>query len=280
MTRRPPLVNVMARAAEKAARGLKRDFGEVEKLQVSRKGPADFVSTADFQAQKILREELGHARPAFGFLMEEKDGEADTSGKSERWIVDPLDGTTNFLHGVPQWCISIAAERDGEIIAGLVYNPIADEMFWAEKGLGAYVNNERLRVSARSDFSECLVATGAPFKGSTKSVPAFLGELEAVMPLVSGIRRAGSAALDLAYVACGRLDGYWEFGLSPWDMAAGVLLVREAGGVTSDMYGKAVDLRGPTVLADNGHIHEEILREFEAIFRGEQKFTMPTISRE
>jgi myo-inositol-1(or 4)-monophosphatase len=260
MTRRPPLVNVMARAAEKAARGLKRDFGEVEKLQVSRKGPADFVSTADFQAQKILREELGHARPAFGFLMEEKDGEADTSGKSERWIVDPLDGTTNFLHGVPQWCISIAAERDGEIIAGLVYNPIADEMFWAEKGLGAYVNNERLRVSARSDFSECLVATGAPFKGSTKSVPAFLGELEAVMPLVSGIRRAGSAALDLAYVAAGRYDGFWETGLGQWDVAAGIVIVKEAGGFVSPLILGQDPLKSGSLIASNVAIHEKLMQ--------------------
>src|SRR5580658_3554105 len=161
MATRSALINVMVKAAEKAAKSLKRDFGEVENLQVSRKGPADFVSNADTQAQKILREELGRARPDFDFLMEEADDAIDTSGKKERWIVDPLDGTTNFLHGLPHWAISIAAERDGEIIAGLVHDPMKNEVFWAEKGLGAYCNNQRLRVSARSDLADCLIATGA-----------------------------------------------------------------------------------------------------------------------
>jgi len=254
--RRTPLVNVMARAAEKAARGLKRDFGEVENLQVSRKGPADFVSTADFQAQRILRDELGKARPDFGFLMEEKDGEADTSGKSERWIVDPLDGTTNFLHGVPHWCISIAAERDGEITAGLIYNPVADEMFWAEKGLGAFCNDRRLRVSARSDLSECLMATGLPFRGSRKKADTVLAELNAVMPLVAGVRRAGAAALDMAYVAAGRYDGYWEEGLGPWDVAAGVVIVREAGGFISPLREGRDPVKDGAVIASNSAIHD------------------------
>lgn len=256
MMRRTPLVNVMARAAEKAARGLKRDFGEVENLQVSRKGPADFVSTADFQAQRILRDELGKARPDFGFLMEEKDGEADTSGKSERWIVDPLDGTTNFLHGVPHWCISIAAERDGEITAGLIYNPVADEMFWAEKGLGAFCNDRRLRVSARSDLSECLMATGLPFRGSRKKADTVLAELNAVMPLVAGVRRAGAAALDMAYVAAGRYDGYWEEGLGPWDVAAGVVIVREAGGFISPLREGRDPVKDGAVIASNSAIHD------------------------
>lgn len=260
MVRRSPLVNVMARAAEKAARGLKRDFGEVENLQISRKGPADFVSTADMQAQRILREELGNARPEFGFLMEEADNAADTSGKKERWIVDPLDGTTNFLHGLPHWAISIAAERDGEIIAGLIHNPISNDMFWAEKGLGAYNNNQRLRVSARSDFAECLLATGIPFKGSRKPAGPFVKHLEAVMPHVAGVRRFGSAALDLAYVAAGRYDGFWENGLMPWDMAAGIIIVKEAGGFVSPLEPKQDPMKTGALVASNGAIHDNLVK--------------------
>ncbi len=264
MVMRPPLVNVMARAAEKAARGLKKDFGEVEHLQISRKGPADFVSTADLQAQKILREELSKARPDFGFLMEEKDNAPDTSGKGERWIVDPLDGTTNFLHGLPHWAISIAAEREGELIAGLIYNPISDEMFWAEKGIGAYCSNQRLRVSARGDFADCLIATGMPFKGSSKPVAPFIAELQAIMPHVAGVRRAGSAALDLAYVAAGRYDGYWESGLGPWDIAAGILLVKEAGGFVAPLIAKQDPLKSGCLIASNTAVHDK----FVAALRG------------
>ncbi|MDD5587459.1 MAG: inositol monophosphatase family protein [Alphaproteobacteria bacterium] len=256
---RPALINVMARAAEKAARGLKRDFGEVENLQVSRKGPADFVSTADFQAQKILREELGKARPAFGFLMEEKDDAPDTSGKGERWIVDPLDGTTNFLHGLPHWCISIAAERDGAIIAGLIYHPVADEMFWAEKGLGAYNNNKRIRVSSRGDFADCLMATGLPFKGSRKPVAPMLSELNAVLPQVAGVRRFGAAALDLAYVAAGRYDGYWEDGLNPWDVAAGLVIVKESGGFVSPLNARHDPLKNGSIIASNAVMHDKLV---------------------
>ncbi len=253
------LINVMQRAADKAAKGLKRDFGEVENLQVSRKGPADFVSTADFQAQKIIREELNKARPDFGFLMEEKDGEADTTAKRERWIVDPLDGTTNFLHGMPHWCISIAAERDGEIIAGLIHQPLTNETFWAEKGIGAYLNNQRLRVSVRTDFSECLIATGAPFKGSKKSVDDFIAELKAVIPQVAGIRRAGSAALDLAYVAAGRYDGFWETGLGSWDVAAGIIIVKEAGGFVSPLIPKEDPVKTGSLIASNAGLHDKLV---------------------
>lgn len=260
MVMRPPLVNVMMRAAEKAARGLKRDFGEVEHLQISRKGPADFVSTADLNAQKIIRDELAKARPDFGFLMEEKDDAADTSGKSERWIVDPLDGTTNFLHGMPHWCISIAAVREGEIIAGLVHNPITDDSFWAEKGIGAYNNNQRLRVSVRSDFADCLLATGLPFKGSRHPVSSCLAELKAIIPQVAGVRRAGSAALDLAYVAAGRYDGYWETGVSQWDIAAGILLVKEAGGFVSPLTLKQDPLKSGSLVASNAAIHDKLLQ--------------------
>ncbi len=255
---RPPLVNVMIRAAEMAARKLRRDFGEVEKLQVSRKGPADFVSMADIQAQKTIREELAKARSDFGFLMEEGDDAKGTSAKGERWIVDPLDGTTNFLHGVPHWCISIAAERDGEIVAGLVHNPITDESFWAEKGLGAFGNDERLRVSSRSELADCLIATGIPFKGSSKPAAPFLKEMGAVMGQVAGIRRAGAAALDLAYVAAGRYDGYWESGLKPWDLAAGMLIVKEAGGIVLPLVHGQDVMKTGSLIAGNSRITEKL----------------------
>ncbi len=258
MAIRSALINVMAKAADTAARSLKRDFGEVELLQVSRKGPADFVSTADFKAQKILREELGKARPDFGFLMEEEDGVADTSQKSERWIVDPLDGTSNFLHGLPHWCISIAAERAGEIIAGLIMDPVRDEMFWAEKGLGAYNNNQRLRVSARKDLSECLIATGIPFKGcSATEHEEFLLQMKNIMSKVAGIRRFGAAALDMAYVAAGRYDGYWEHSINSWDIAAGIILVKEAGGFIASLDAKQSPLAHGSIIASNSAIHSE-----------------------
>jgi len=259
MTARSALINVMAKAAEKAAKMLKRDFGEVEHLQVSRKGPADFVSTADLAAQKTLREELGRGRPEFGFVMEEKDGAADTSAKPERWIVDPLDGTTNFLHGLGHWCISIAAARGEEIIAGLIYDPVRDEMFWTEKGLGAYCNNKRLRVSARKDLADCLIATGAPFKGVMQDHPHFIPQLEALMPKVAGIRRYGAAALDLAYVAAGRYDGYWEEGLNVWDVAAGILLVKEAGGFVSPFNLKKDPVADGEPIASNSAIHDRLV---------------------
>ena len=255
MAVRSPLMNVMFKAAEKAAKGLVRDFGEVENLQVSRKGPADFVSTADLHAQKILREELGKARPDFGFVMEEADNAADTSGKSERWIVDPLDGTSNFLHGVGHWAISIAAERAGEVIAALVYDPIKNENFWAEKGMGAYSQNKRLRVSGRKDFSDCLIATGIPFKGVMQKRPNFAKELVAVMPQVAGIRRFGAAALDLAYVAAGRFDGFWETGLGMWDCAAGILLVKEAGGFVAPITPQQDPMQSGSLVASNAEIH-------------------------
>ncbi|MBT3767634.1 MAG: inositol monophosphatase, partial [Rhodospirillales bacterium] len=215
---RSPLLNVMTAAAQKAGRKLIRDFGEVEHLQVSQKGPADFVSNADHKAEKILREELQKARPRFGFLLEE-GGEIKGEDISNRWIVDPLDGTTNFLHGIPHFSISIALERDGIPYAGVVYEPIHDEMYWAEKGSGAFLNGRRLRVSGRKEMNESLFSTGIPFLGA-KDHPQFLKELEAVMAVSAGVRRFGSAALDLAYVAAGRYDGFWETGLNAWDIAA------------------------------------------------------------
>ena len=248
-------MNVMVRAADRAARGLKRDFGEVEQLQVSKKGPADFVSSADLKAEQVLREELGKARPDHGFLLEEA-GAVAASG-TKRWIVDPLDGTTNFLHGLPHFAISIALEEKGDILAGLIYDPVKEELFTAEKGGGAYLNGRRLRVAGRTRLEDCLIGTGIPFKGAGD--PELFGhELTQVMDQVSGVRRWGAASLDLAYVAAGRLDGYWERGLSPWDVAAGVLLVREAGGMVSGIDGAVWHLERDDILATNPSLQSSL----------------------
>ena len=253
MAVRSPVINVMANAALKAARALNRDFGEVEQLQVSVKGPSDFVSTADLRAERTLKAELLRARPGYGLLLEE-GGATEGTDPHHRWIVDPLDGTTNFLHGIPHFAISIALERDGEIIAGLVYEPTRDEMFWAEKGIGAYLNDRRLRVSARRSLGEALIGTGLPFRGHGEHA-IYTATLSRVMAATSGVRRFGAAALDLAYVAAGRFDGFWEFALSPWDIAAGLLLVREAGGFVSDLAGGQTMMTSGDVLAANGHLH-------------------------
>src|SRR3954451_20903560 len=232
MAVRSPIINVMGNAALKAARGLIRDFGEVEHLQVSVKGAGEFVSTADLKAERTLKTELKRARPGYAMLFEESGAEAGSDPR-HRWIVDPLDGTTNFLHGIPHFAISIGLERDGEIVAGVIYDPTRDEMFWAEKGIGAYLNDRRLRVSGRRRLGEALIATGIPFREHGNH-PDYLAGLAAIMVETSGVRRFGSAALDLAYVAAGRYDGFWEVGLQPWDIAAGLLLVREAGGYVTD----------------------------------------------
>jgi len=255
---RSALLNVMMGAARKAARSLLRDYGEVENLQVSRKGPSDFVSSADLKVEKTLRQELKKARPGYGFLLEE-EGEISGEDKSHRWIIDPIDGTTNFLHGIPNFCISIALERDGELIAGVVYQPLGDEMFHAEKGAGAFLNERRLRVSARRKMEDALFATGIPFHGREGHEP-FLRELSAVMKNVAGIRRFGSAALDLAYVAAGRCEGYWETGIKPWDIAAGIVLVREAGGYVTDYQGGTRMLEKEQIVAGNDHLHVPLLR--------------------
>lgn len=250
-------INVMIQAALKAARGLVRDFGEIGNLQVSKKGPADFVSNADLKADKTLREELTKARPKFGFLTEEGE---DIIGEdsSVQWIIDPLDGTTNFLHGIPHFSISIALEKNQEIVAGIVYDPIKDELFWAEKGMGSFMNDRRIRVSERKIFSECLFATGIPFKGHG-NMDQFIKEITPLMQETSGVRRFGSAALDLAYVAAGRFDGYWERDLKPWDVAAGILLVREAGGYVTEIDGSPSTPYNKSLVTASPLIHANFL---------------------
>jgi myo-inositol-1(or 4)-monophosphatase len=253
-----PLLNVMLAAARKAGRALVRDFGEVEQLQVSRKGPADFVSVADEKAERILKEELQKARPAYGLLLEET-GVVKGSDTSHVWIVDPLDGTTNFLHGVPHFAISVALERNAEIVAGVVFNPVTDEAYVAERGGGAFLNGRRLRVSARRDLADSLIATGIPYHGRPGHAE-FLGSLEAVMGQVAGVRRFGCASLDLAWVAAGRYDAFFERGLAAWDVAAGILLVQEAGGLVSDMGGRNRMLKSGDVVAANGDLHGPLLK--------------------
>lgn len=247
-----PHMTVMQNAAQKAARSLLRDFNEVEMLQVSIKGPGDFVSQADIRAEKTIRTELERARPGYGFLMEES-GASGAENWSWRWIVDPLDGTTNFLHGIPHWAISIGLQKrnpNGEIelVAGLVYNPIANEMFWAEKGVGAFLNDRRLRVSARRDLSTSVFATGIPRVMPTEKVgKSFVKTVQTLMPQIAGLRRFGSAALDLAWVAAGRYEGFWEFDLKPWDVAGGIIIIKEAGGYITDHHGNALDDMGLSV---------------------------------
>jgi myo-inositol-1(or 4)-monophosphatase len=252
-----PLMTVMVNAARKAARGIRRDFGEVENLQVSVKGPGDFVTSADKRTEKILYDELARARPGYGFLGEE-GGTRAGSDPDNRWIIDPIDGTTNFIHGMPMIAVSIALERAGDVVAGLVYNPIMDELFTAERGRGAMLNEKRrLRVSARRDLEDALVSCGLPHSMG-EGLMKFSGEMAALQGQVAGLRRTGSACLDLAYVAAGRFDGFWERGLHAWDIAAGLLLVREAGGRISDLDGRGDPLVTGNVLAANTAIYDEL----------------------
>jgi myo-inositol-1(or 4)-monophosphatase len=251
------LLTVMERAARKAGQRLRRDFNEVAHLQVSRKGPADFVSKADQQAERTLFDELKKARPDWGFLLEEA-GEIEGDPAKPRWVVDPLDGTTNFLHGIPHFAISIAVqEPSGEVTSGIVYQPLTDESFWAEKGRGAWLQDQRLRVSSRRNLDEALIATGIPFRGHGDAAQ-WSKIFAAVVPEVAGIRRFGSAALDLAWVAAGRYDGFWESGLKPWDVAAGVLLVREAGGFVTDFRGGERTMERSEFLAANDALHSKL----------------------
>jgi myo-inositol-1(or 4)-monophosphatase len=255
---RSPLITVMTQAARRAARTLVRDFGEVENLQVSLKGPANFVTAADRRAEEILHVELAKARPTFGFLMEER-GRVAGKDASHVWIVDPLDGTTNFLHGIPLFAISIGLERDGTLVAGLVFNPITDEMFVAERGKGAFLNDRRIRVAARRELADTVIGCGLPHRGGRVDLNLFRKELAAVQPQVAGLRRTGAAALDMAWVAAGRFDGFWERGLSPWDLAAGLVILREAGGFATDIDGGDAVLEKGSVVAGNEFIHRALL---------------------
>lgn len=260
------LLNVMIKAARKAARGLARDFGEVEKLQVSLKGPANFVSAADRKAEEVLKEELLTARPGYSFLGEES-GKIEGPDKTHTWIVDPLDGTTNFLHGIPHFAISIGLEREGVLIAGLVYNPINDELFIAERGKGAFLNDHRLRVAGRTKMSESVVACGLPHHGRG-GLEEFRREFAVVQEQVAGLRRFGAAALDLAYIAAGRFDIYWERNLSPWDMAAGTLIVREAGGFVTDLDNGDAMFTKRNICAGNATLHADLLKLLKAANKG------------
>ena len=264
---RSALINVMVGAARKAARALKRDFGEVENLQVSIKGPANFVTAADRRAEETLRAELSKARPAYGFLGEET-GRHEGTDKTHTWIVDPLDGTTNFLHGIPQFCISIGLERADTIVAGVIYNPVTDELFTAERGKGAFLNDRRLRVAGRKRLLDSVVACPLPHHGRG-DLALGLRELGAVQDGVAGLRRFGAAALDLAFVAAGRLDGYWERNISPWDIAAGLLVVREAGGFVSDIDGGEAMFTKGHIVAGNEMTHPELLALLKTASQGQ-----------
>jgi myo-inositol-1(or 4)-monophosphatase len=252
------LINVMVKAARRAGRSLKRDLGEIENLQVSMKGPANFVSAADKRAEEMLYTDLSKARPGYGFLGEE-GGIREGTDKSHTWIVDPLDGTTNFLHGIPQFAISIGLRRDTTMVAGVIYNPANDELYITERGNGAFLNDQRLRVAGRKQLSESVIACGLPHIGRGNLQLAH-NELAAMMPRVAGLRRFGAAALDLAAVAAGRLDGYWERDLQPWDLAAGILMVREAGGTVSGMAGNDDPLTTGHVICGNEAIHRELVK--------------------
>ncbi len=255
-------LNLMIKAARKAARTLVKDFREVENLQVSSKAAGDFVSRADIAAEKIIREELTNGRPTYGWLAEESDAVQGTD-PTRRWIVDPLDGTTNFLHGLPHWAISIALEHKGRVVSAVVYDPAKDELFVAEKGLGAFMNDQRLRVSDRHRMIECIFATGVPFASKT-TLPAMLQDLATLMPACAGVRRWGAAALDLAYVAAGRLDGYWERELNAWDIAAGLLLVQEAGGMVGGLREGDNPLESGALIAANAKVFDPLAKALRA----------------
>lgn len=262
MATQSALLKVMSDAARKAARGLTRDFGELGELQVSKKGAADFVSAADLKAEQTLFEELAKARPGYSFLGEER-GLIEGTDKTHTWIVDPLDGTTNFLHAIPHFAVNIALRREGAVVAAVTFNPITNELFWAEKGKGCFVNDRRLRVAARTRLDEAVLATGIPFLGHGQHAK-FLKELHQISQRVAGVRRFGSAALDLAFVAAGRFDGYWERDLGPWDLAAGTLLVTEAGGKVTAADGGEEVIDGGTACAANLDLHPLVLERLRA----------------
>jgi myo-inositol-1(or 4)-monophosphatase len=251
------LMNVMVKAARRAGRSLKRDLGEIEHLQVSMKGPANFVSLADKRAEEMLYTDLSKARPGYGFIGEE-GGTRIGDDKTHTWIVDPLDGTTNFLHGIPQFAISIALAREGVIIAGLIYNPANDELYIAERGKGAFLNDTRLRVAGRKQLNECVIACGLPHIGRGDHELS-RNEMTSIQTKVAGLRRFGAASLDLAFVAAGRLDGYWERNLQSWDVAAGIIMIREAGGVVGDIHDGDL-LKTGNVVCGNEFVHGELVK--------------------
>lgn len=257
-----PLMSMMIKAAEKAARALVRDFGEVEQLQISRKGPRDFVTAADKRSEKIIFEELQQARPDFSFLMEES-GEVKGKDSENIWIIDPLDGTHNFMHGVPHWCISIALESKGKVIMGIVYDPIKDELFRAEKGLGAFVNNKRIRASGRNSFESAMIVTGN-IKHSQEDESLFMKELDAVSEHAPFVRRFGAAALDLTYVAAGRFDGFWERHLKPWDVAAGQLIAKEAGAIVSSIDSEKNAIYSGNLVSGNQNLYPDLRKILKA----------------
>ena len=247
-----PLINIMQKAAKKASRGLRRDFNELENLQVKTKGPANFVTASDIRSQKIIYDELSYAKPDWSFVMEESKPMENKNTKA-RFIVDPIDGTTNFMHGNPNFAISIAAEINDRLEAAIIYSPITDEMFTAERGKGSFLNDKRIRVATRKKLSESILVTGIPHLGRGNK-ELFLKEMDMIIPEVAGIRRSGSAALDLAWIAAGRYDIFWERGLSIWDIAAGVLLVREAGGFAKGIDGSDKDLWDGNIISGNDDI--------------------------
>jgi len=252
----------MIGAVRKSARGISRDFGEVQALQVSKKGPADFVTAADLRVEGVLFEELTRARPGYSFLGEER-GLVEGTDKTHTWIVDPIDGTTNFIHGMPHFAITVALEREGQIVAGVTFNPILNELFWAEKGRGAFLNDTRIRVSGRKDLADSLIGTGIPFIGRPGH-GQFLKELHQVGQRVAGVRRLGSSALDFAWVAAGRYDGYWERNLQPWDVAAGIILVTEAGGTVSAIDADGEYKSGASICTANLDLHPALLEKLRA----------------
>lgn len=261
MAARSPTLTVMIKAAEKAARNLKRDFNEVENLQVSKKGPGDFVSVADRNAEETIKTELLKARPDFAFYGEET-GNGGNEKAFDRFIVDPIDGTSNFLHGIPHWSISIAYESRGEIVSALVYDPIKDEMFYAEKGSGAYLNARRLRVSSRKTLETAALATGV-VPAYAETLDVWNAQQRSLLPVCSSIRRMGSAALDMCYVAAGRYEGYWENMTHPYDVAAGWLIVKEAGGIVTRLDGKAYKLGSHDILATNDALHTTLVKKLK-----------------
>ena len=253
-----PQINIITKACLKASRSLIRDFGEIENLQVSTKGPGDFVSSADKRTEKIIIEELQKAHSDYGIITEES-GNINTSNKNNRWIIDPIDGTTNFLNGIPQFAISIGYEEESEIKCGVIFDPIKNEMFCAEKGNGAYLNNSRIRVSNKKRLKDALLVTGGPRQSSKIKKEIFSEFIKVSDSILSPVRKFGSAALDMAYVACGRFDGYWQRELSYWDVAAGVIILKEAGGFVNFFEKDNKDPLKRNILASNSNIHDELM---------------------